>query len=261
MTGPNRQSAMILQPRDRDLLRTVGTLRILSREDAQALAGFRSVTRANARLLQLTTAGLLTRRPYGTRLGGQRYLYALTRAGARAADLPFRPPLWSAHATLAWSPTLEHQLLITRVYRDLHAWVHEAADARQLVVWRTFERPVSPAVTLIPDAYIRLTASGADRSVFLEADRGTETRVVWARKVRAYLQLAQSGEFTRRFQQPQFRVAVVVPSARRLHSIRQVIAQQTAKLFWLTAVETRYVVPLFASPWWRPTGDDRQPVL
>src|SRR5262249_52890465 len=116
------------------------------------LAGFHSVTRANVRLLQLTIAGLLTRLPYGTRLGGQRYLYALSRVGARAIDMAFRPPLWSPHGTIAWSPTLEHQLLINRVYRELRAWVAGAPDDRQLIVWRTFERPLTSSVRLIPDA-------------------------------------------------------------------------------------------------------------
>lgn len=261
MTGRRQHHGLVLQPRDRELLRLAGQLRVLSRDDAQALAGFQSVTRANARLLQLSSGGLLTRLPYGTRLGGQRYLYALSSAGARAIDVPTRPPLWSAHGTIAWSPTLEHQLLLNRVYRDLRAWVDADAISCRLLSWRTFDQPLSPVARVIPDAYIQLSVPTGNRSVFVEVDRGTETRAVWARKVRAYLLLAQSGEFARLFQQPQFRVAVVLPSTRRLHSIRRVIARQTSKLFWLIAVDRLTTSSLLTSPWLRPIGDGPQPLI
>ncbi len=255
MTGRKRRG-LVLQARDRQLLRALAHLRVIAREDAQILAGFGSITRANTRLLQLTDAGLLTRLPYGTHLGGQRYLYALSRTGAHTVDVAFRPPLWPAHATLAWSPTLEHQLLLNRVYLAL-IQATDHGSPYEFITWRTFSRPVSDAIRLMPDAYAEVRVADGIRAVFFEADRGTEATAVWTRKVRAYLQLAQSGEFARRFQQPQFRVAVLVPSPRRLQSIRRVIAQQTTKVFWLTAFSSG-PVPLFEPVWLRPSGDDFQ---
>jgi len=57
-------------------------LRIIDREQAQLLCGFRSITRANTRLLALTWAGLLNRFFIGTFSGGKKSLYALSRKGA-----------------------------------------------------------------------------------------------------------------------------------------------------------------------------------
>ena len=56
MTG---NKGIVLQARDHRLLAELGVLRILDRETAKIVAGFQSTTRANARLLSLTRAGLL----------------------------------------------------------------------------------------------------------------------------------------------------------------------------------------------------------
>src|SRR5687768_14687295 len=66
--------AIVLQGRDHALLREVHQLRVIDREDARALVGFQSRTRANTRLLALVRAGLLTRTPAGTVRGGHKFL-------------------------------------------------------------------------------------------------------------------------------------------------------------------------------------------
>ena len=55
----NRRRGIVVQQRDRHLLSELGVMRIIDREAAKIVAGFRSTRRANARLLQLTRAGLL----------------------------------------------------------------------------------------------------------------------------------------------------------------------------------------------------------
>src|ERR1035438_1909447 len=75
MLGTKRASHnMIVQPRDLQLLRELGVMRVLDREQARIVAGFQSTTRANTRLLALTRAGLLRRFFLGSG-GGRKALY------------------------------------------------------------------------------------------------------------------------------------------------------------------------------------------
>jgi hypothetical protein len=60
MAGNNR-TGIVLQPRDLRLLEALETMRVIDREQAKVVAGFRSTTRANVRLLALTKAGFLRR--------------------------------------------------------------------------------------------------------------------------------------------------------------------------------------------------------
>jgi len=246
---------IVVQPRDLALLREIDRLRLVDREDARLLAGFGSVTRANTRLHALYLAGLLARQPAGTVLGGHKFLYALTPSAARLIGARYQPPPWNPHGTLAWSGTLEHQLAINRVYVGLRQSDVQASGPR-LLRWTTFSQPISSTIRLSPDAYLELEIPDGVRAVFLEVDRGTETRRIWDRKVAAYIALATSGEFTARFGHAQFRVAVIAPSMHRLYGIRTCIARRIDKLFWLTHSrhQTR---DWFAQPvWLRPHGNE-----
>src|ERR1700722_10758234 len=88
----NERRAIVLQARDRELLKELSILRVMDSEQAKLVGGFHSTTRANTRLLALTRAGVLRRFFLGTSGGGQKALYALSREGARIVDVPFRGP-------------------------------------------------------------------------------------------------------------------------------------------------------------------------
>ena len=66
MAGNNRTS-LVLQERDRRLLEALESMRVVDREQAKVVCGFRSTRRANARLLALTRAGFLKRAFVGSR--------------------------------------------------------------------------------------------------------------------------------------------------------------------------------------------------
>src|SRR5438067_12188682 len=57
----NRKRGIVLQRRDLHLLSEVGVMRIIDREMVKMIAGFKSTTSVNIRLLALTRAGLLRR--------------------------------------------------------------------------------------------------------------------------------------------------------------------------------------------------------
>ncbi len=91
--------------------------------------------------------------------------------------------------------------------------------------------------------------------MFLEVDLGTEALKVWQQKTASYLQLALSGEFLKKFRQPQFRVLVVANSERRLANIRGAISKSTDKIFWFTTFERHssrwHLVSGLAPAYWR----------
>ena len=121
--------------------------------------------------------------------------------------------------------------------------------------------PLSPSVPLIPDAYFEIVQAGAVHPMFLEMDLGTESSSVWRRKVELYLKLAVSGEFDRLFHEKRFRTLIVLPSIRRLESIRKTIAGRTDKLFWFSTSDEIQVNGLWGQVWLRAVGDGRLRIL
>jgi hypothetical protein len=81
MAGNRRKTGLVLQDRDRRLFSELTTMRIIDRELTKVAAGFRSTTRANARLLKLTRAGLLNRFFVGSIAAGRKAIYTLSKRG------------------------------------------------------------------------------------------------------------------------------------------------------------------------------------
>lgn len=257
MTG-TKQAGLLLQPRDRKLLSVFSQVRVLDREMAKAAAGFGSTTRANARLLKLTRAGLLRRFFIGTVGSGRKAVYT-PAPKARGVIAVQRSLKRKQDETLVADLFVEHELGVAEVFVVVH---HKpiAVQQAQAGRWLTFDKPVAPGGP-IPDGYFELQTPSGVRSHFLEVDLGTETLKVWQKKISGYLEIAASGEFSRRFRQQQFRVLVVMRSERRLGHLRSVIAKNTTKIFWLTTFELLNRDGFWSAIWLRPTGDQRQRLL
>src|SRR5260221_11970455 len=88
----NEHDGLVIQERDRHLLQELAVMRVIDREQVKTVAGFGSTTRANSRLLALTSAGLLRRFFLGTTGAGQKALYALSPKGAQLVGVPLRAP-------------------------------------------------------------------------------------------------------------------------------------------------------------------------
>jgi hypothetical protein len=260
MAGNSARPRMVLQERDLRLLRELHAMRIVDREQAALVGRFGSVTRVNARLLALARAGFLRRVAVGTERGGHKYLYALTRSGARVVALPYADVPLTPHNVIAGQPFLEHQLRLNAVYLRLKHHAIPLSDAG-CERWQTFTKPLAANLPLVPDAYIELRTANGIVPIFLEIDRGTESLRVWRGKVEQYVSLAVSGTFARMFSQPQFRVLVIVPSDRRLATLRAGIARATTKIFWLTTTAACDAPGFWDSIWYRPTGDDPRPLI
>jgi hypothetical protein len=254
MPGSSPRRGLVLQPRDRHLLTELARLRVVDREQARLVGGFQSLTRINTRLLALCRAGLLVRMTVGTVRGGHKFLYSLSRHGAHVVGQPFRAVPFKTDTVLAGNLFLEHQLRINALYFELAYQPIPIAGVR-MQRWLTFQRPIAAPLPLIPDAYVEFETPNGMRVMFVEMDLGTESQRIWRRKTQMYLQLAVSGVFTARFHHPQFRVLVIVPSERRLQTVRATVRALTTKIFWFATFDIFTADALWTASWRRADGD------
>ena len=259
MSG-NEHYGLIVQERDRQLLTELAVMRVIDREQAKIVAGFRSTTRANFRLLALTRAGLLRRFFLGTGGGGKKALYAISEKGAQLAGVPYRGPRRRQDEMLVADFFVQHQFMVNQIYCALK-YQTISVPGVAFRRWIAFHEPIVQGIRLIPDGYVELDTPSGILAAFLEVDLGHESLTVWKEKVRSYLQFALSGDFERRFGQSRFRVLVIAPSERRLHSIRKTVALSTQKIFWFASLSAIRSAEFFGSAWFRPTSEVSQPLL
>jgi hypothetical protein len=259
MTG-NEHYGMVIQERDRHLLRELGVMRVIDREQAKTVAGFGSTTRTNVRLLLLTRAGLLRRFFLGTSGGGKKALYALSAKGAQLVDVPLRGPRRRKDESLATDVFVQHQLIVNQIYCALKYGTIPVSGT-SVRRWVAFHQPLASGLRLIPDGYVEVATPAGIVAMFLEVDLGNESRTVWKEKVRNYLQFALSGDCEREFGQSRFRVLVLANSERRLLSIRKAVSDATDKIFWFGSLASVNRDGFFAPVWLRPTGEERLPLL
>jgi hypothetical protein len=243
----NGPSSLILQPRDRLLLRNLALLRLLDRRQIEQLAGFHSVSRANVRLAKLRRASLISRYFAATATGSRRSVYGLTKQGAAEVPLPHVPLKWKPDSILLGNSFAAHQLALS----DIYIGAMSGPDIR----WWTFSVPPVPSIPIIPDAAIE----SPTQSFFLEMDLGTEPTSVWSRKVAHYLKLAASGAFREIVVHPQFAVLVVTDDEERMHLLRRHIAKQTQKLFWFQTLSIIQRQEFWSASWLRSGGSALSP--
>ena len=247
----NRKSRVVLQQRDIRLLEELSNMKVINREQAELVAGFHSTTRANTRLLSLVRAGLLKRVP----TGGREAIYSPANHAASSHEKhPARRAFESGVLFV------NHQIAINNVYLTVKYRIAPGAGIR-LVRWLTFADTLSKAIPLIPDAYFEIEAASRIIPMFLEVDLGSESVIVWQKKIQLYLQLAVSGEFATLFQQPQFRVLVVTTSLQRLHNIQVAVAKLTTKIFWMTTFQEINHDRFWSPIWHRPIGEQKLSLL
>jgi hypothetical protein len=258
MTG-NKGPGTVIQERDLHLLRELGVMRVIDREQAKLVAGFHSTTRVNARLLRLTEAGLLRRFFLGTTKGGAKALYTLSKKGAGVAEVPQRGPRRASDRALVGDFFVQHQLAVNDIYCALK--YGSCPPGVRFKRWCVFQEPVAPGLRLIPDGYVELETSRETVAAFVEVDLGHERLKVWKEKAKGYFELALSGTFEREFHERRFRTLVIAHSPGRMHSIRTAIAPVTDKLFWFSSLPAITRDGIFGTHWLRPREDTPQPFI
>src|SRR5207237_1186827 len=156
-----RPKGLIIQQRDRHILQELAVMRVIDREQAKIIGGFRSTTRVNKRLLALTRGGLLKRFFIGSG-GWKKSLYSLSPLGANFLQTPHRAMRMRSDELITVSSSLEHQLGINELY-CLIKYCPSATDSGKLVRWENLYRPIDSKRSLIPDAFIEL--SGQEEAI------------------------------------------------------------------------------------------------
>ncbi len=249
-----------MQPRDHKLLQELAVMRVIDRDQAKRVASFGSTTQVNARLLRLTRVGLLRRFFLGTKGGGQKAIYALSQAGAKVVDVPFRGPRRRNDEVIVADFFVAHQFAINEIYCDLKYRPIPIAEAK-FEKWISFNKPLDSGTRLIPDGYFEIRTPQKMLCAFLEVDLGNEGLSVWKRKVESYLQYAISGEFEKRFGQPQFRVLVIANTGRRMRSLQAATVTVTEKIFWFSTFDSIGQTGFWSPVWVRAQNGERQPLI
>jgi hypothetical protein len=261
MNGNRKQlsTGVVPQTRDLHLLSELAVLRIFDRETARVVGRFGAIRRVNARLLQLVRAGLLRRFFVGSIAHGRKAVYTLSPKGAELVGAQLGGITRPAGRLVVGDAFVEHQSRINDIYVALK--YQPLPDSVLLRRWITFRQSISDAIKLMPDGYFEIDSQGGVRPMFVEVDLGTEALKVWEQKTAQYLQLAVSGEFARRFREPQFRTLVVTSSERRQANIRSTVSKSTDKIFWFTTFNSINRDGFWSPIWLRPTGDQRLPLI
>jgi hypothetical protein len=251
---------MVLQERDRHLLRELASLRVIDRDQAKAVAGFGSDSRVNRRLRSLADAGLITRFFLGTRISGQKAIYSLSKKGALLVGVPRRGLQRRKEEALIADFFAEHQLAVNDIYCDLKC---RRALPQGVIFeqWKVFDHPITNGSRLIPDGYFVLCTASRSVAAFVEVDLGHERRGVWQDKIRRYSEFATSGEYTRRSGHQHFRVLVVTTTDRRAESLRTTAASTTSKLFWFATLPAVRAKGPYAAIWQRSTSNELEPLI
>lgn len=238
---------------------------------------FTSVSRCNARLLQLVNANLLVRSyPSGAERVGEA-VYSLGPASnpivAAALDLDIatvRATIRSRRGkqvphtlgVLDFLVALQRELLGRSGFR-LDLWLAEP-DARHEYRVARADR-VSRRI-FRPDAYFRIELSdGSLQSFFLEYDRANASAQKWACSVQSHLAYRKSGLFVKRYGDSNgelFRTLVVTTGGeRRLNRLRTV-ALDLGATFYLFTTEAAVAGQGLLSPLWKSaSGADGQSIL
>lgn len=197
-----------LSPRDRELVQTVGRLRLVSAGQLERLcfSGIperptrqRRVRRILGRLVERGVLARLERRVGGVRAGSAGTIYRLAGDGERliaywrGEGLGRPRGLYEPGAAY-----IAHTLAVADLFaRLVEAW----RDGRLELVehqaepdcWRDFVGLGGRALKLRPDSYIRIGVGDFELRAFIEVDRGTVGSVALERKHRVYLDYARSG--------------------------------------------------------------------
>lgn len=261
-------SAVVLQPRDIELLRLLATeFILLTRAQIHRLFSGRSIRRTNFRLRQLRMHGYVSCRFPSALLAPRIPLYYVgPRAGLALGAEPADPKFLARRrqALQLRDGALPHLLLVHSVHvaflvaaRDypdyeLLTWIPQHAP-----IWQTLNRYDFP---LRPDGYGEIRKGQFVFRFFLELDRGSERGRALHHKLNCYLEYDRSGKFKDHFAAPTFRVLFIPPSIRRAGQLLRAMVSAPPGLFWVLPAQEFFSSPLFQPRWQCPGLDGQHPL-
>ena len=226
-----------LSDRDVAMLHDLENLRLLTGEqlrrlhfpDGDTTTQGRKVRAALKRLSDLGVIVRLSRRVGGIRAGSEGFVVGLSGWGHAVLDLDSET-LHRHRRVVETKPAFQtHVLAVADLYVNL---VEHARTGRSDLLefagepgaWRRFGGTGGQAVTLKPDAFVRLGVGDFELASFIEQDMATESKSTIARKLAVYVAYWRTaGEQQTHGVFP--RVWWLVPTTDRLHVIARGIAR------------------------------------
>ena len=203
---------MILQPRDKEIIKTVYAFRVLSRQQLQKLLGIEGTRRINQRLRKLYDHKYLSRYFLPNIRGSGQAIYYLGSHGAAlvadelGVDLNVIKRKQKATSRLH-ELFLSHALglndiriafnigIANRQGMDLERWIHDS-DCHQQYHVSAHGKDVTRRFR--PDGYFRIVCQGKLYSCFVEFDRSTMTIGRFAGKVHSYIDFGSLGYYQKK---------------------------------------------------------------
>lgn len=271
---PDRAAPIRLTDRDREVFYTLFHYRYLT-TSLLIERHFGSATRGRTRLRLLYHHGFLERTwlaSVGPATGEA--IYSLGRAaipelvafyGLEPDDIRRRrkkvEPLFVAHELLVARFRLRIAYTGAPIGVSIADW-RDGGDAKLRVETQDLRTGALRTETLTPDGVGRVVSRRARFTFAVECDRGTMTAGRVREKFRRYVAASATGAFADRFGAERFRVLVVVPSAKRLSSLKAAARDVGARRVWLT---TEYALttadPIRTAIWHPATKDVALPLL
>ena len=261
---------LILQQRDKEIITSIYSFRILTRQQLQKLFRFNSSRRVNQRLKILYDHKFLSRYFLPTVRGSAKAVYYLGPRGAAiaaeelgiAVNLVNRERKSTSNLKELF---LNHVLglndiriafylgLDTHPGMALERWINDNECHQQ---YRVVVFGKSVIKQFRPDGYFRIIYKGKLYSFFIEYDRSTMTVGRFAGKVHSYLDFHALGYYRKRFGVQYFRVVVVTKTRERLYNLKKAVGAITDKHFWFTTINQITPNTVF-SPIWQRVGKQK----
>ncbi len=263
---PEKPSPLVLQPRDREVLKAVYGHRFLSSGQIRDMF-FGCITRSNARMRKLWENECLDRhylRPLAFH-GSSQTIYSL---GPRGVDM-VTESLGMDRAEVKrnrdkdcqLNPFFIEHILSINDFRISFQGAVEKHSELQFERWIN-ERDIQDEYKLHrngrvvkhrirPDGYGRYWYEGKLYSFFLELDRSTETDGKFEGKVRSYIDYSRSGRYYQTFGVRFFRVLTVTTTARRLSNLKRITEGIADGLFWFVTLDEIREGKMFDAIWIR----------
>ena len=266
---------MILQPRDKEIIKAVLSFRIISRQQLQHLFSITCTRRINQRLRKLYDHKYLSRYFLpNTRGSGQAIYYVGPRGAVIVAEelgIDLQEIKRKRKATAELHELfLNHALglndiriafnrgLVNRPGMELERWINDN-DCHQEYHVAVHGRNVTRRFR--PDGYFRIVCQGKLYSCFVEFDRSTMTIGRFVGKVQSYIDFGSMGYYQKRFGVKYFRVLVVTKSAERLNNLKKAVGSITDKLFWFTTIDQITPDTVFGPIWQRVGKQELYPLI
>lgn len=266
---------MILQHRDKEIIKTVYAFRVISRQQIQQMFGINGTRRINQLLRKLYDHKYLSRCFLHNMHGIAKAIYYLGPHGAvlvaeeLGVDLNVIKRKRKATSKLH-ELFLNHALGLNDIRitfnigiknypeMDLERWINDNDCHQEYHVSVHGETVIR---RFRPDGYFRIVYQGKLLSCFVEFDRSTMTIGRFVGKAQSYIDFGSLGYYQKRFGVRYFRVLVVTKTAERLDNLKTAVEKVTDKLFWFTTIDRITPDTVFAPVWQRVGKHQLYPLI